>query len=101
MALRDGTIESMYEVATGLLEKIHWMPLNQVVVATNGASSMMGHRTRLAARMHAKVSSFINVHCIVHREALAANYAPRKFQIFQMLDHLANKIYEWMGRQHF
>ena len=51
LALQDGTTKSMYEVVTGLLEKMHWMPLSQVALATNGASSMTGHRTRLAANL--------------------------------------------------
>ena len=95
---RDGTAKSMYEVVTGLLEKMHWMPLKQVALATDGASSMTGHRTGLATRMRAKVPTLINVHCIAHREALAAGDAARSFPYFQMLDRFANKVYEWMGR---
>jgi hypothetical protein len=45
LALRDGTAASMYQVVIGLLEKMHWMPLKQVALATDGASSMTGHRT--------------------------------------------------------
>jgi hypothetical protein len=58
----------MYHVVTGLLEKMHWMPLKQVALATDGASSMTGHRTELAARMRAEVPTLINVHCIAHRD---------------------------------
>ena len=88
----------MHQVVTGLLEKMHWIPLQQVVLATDGASSMTGHRTGLAARMRAEVPTLINVHCIAHREALAAGDAARSFPNFQMLDRFANKIYEWVGR---
>ena len=78
----DGTSESMFAVVTGLLEKMHSMPLKQVILATDGVSSMMGHRTRLAARMNAEVSTFINVHCIAHCEAFAARDATRVFLEF-------------------
>ena len=68
------------------------MPLNQVALATDGASSMTGHRTRLAARMCAKVSTLINVHCIAHCEAITTGDATRAFLEFQMLDRFANKF---------
>jgi hypothetical protein len=60
LALRDGTAESMYQVVTGLLEKMHWISLKQVALATDGASSMTGHRTGLAARMREEVPTLIN-----------------------------------------
>ena len=53
LALQDGTIEPMYEIATRLLEKLHWMPFKQVALATDGASNMTGHRMGLLARMRA------------------------------------------------
>ena len=65
----DGALESMYEVAIGLLEKMHLMLLNQVALAIDGASRMMGHCMGLASRMYAEVSTLINVHCIAHRVA--------------------------------
>ena len=40
VALRNGTTKSMYKVVNGLLEKMHWMSLNQVVLATNKTSSI-------------------------------------------------------------
>ena len=48
----------MYQVVTGLLEKMHWMLLKQVALATDGASSITGHRTGLVARMRAESSNF-------------------------------------------
>jgi hypothetical protein len=35
--------KKLYEVVIGLLEKMHWMSLNQVALADNGASSITGH----------------------------------------------------------
>ena len=51
-----------------ILEKKHWMPLNQVALAIDRASSMTRHRKRLVARICAEVLTLINVHCIMHRE---------------------------------
>ena len=74
------------------------MPLNQVALATDGASSMTGHRMEQAARRCAKVSILMNVHYIAHREALHARDATRVFLEFQMLNCFGNKVHEWMGR---
>ena len=82
LALQDGPTESMYEVVTRLLEKMHLMPLKQVALATDGDSSMIGHHTGLAARMCAEVPTIINVHCIMHCEALATSNAARVFSKF-------------------
>ena len=87
----------MYEVVIGLLEKMHLMLLNQVALAIDGASRMMGHCMGLASRMYAEVSTLINVHCIAHRVALATQHAAKAFLGFQMLDRFANKVYEWVG----
>jgi hypothetical protein len=38
------------------------------------------------------------MHCLAHREALAAGDAARSFPNFQMLNRFANKVYEWVGR---
>jgi hypothetical protein len=48
--------------------------------------------------MRAEVPTLLNVHCIAHRETLAAGFATRYFLDFQMLDRFANKVYEWVGR---
>ena len=45
LALQDGTKKSMYEIVIGLLEKIQWIPLNQIVLATYGASNTTKHCT--------------------------------------------------------
>ena len=57
LAFRDNTTKSMYEVVTGLLVNVHWMSLNQVALATDGAFSMTGHCMGLVARICAKVSN--------------------------------------------
>ena len=44
---------------------------------------MTGHYTGLAARICAEVSTLINVHCIMHREALGARNAAIVFQSFK------------------
>ena len=51
------------------------MPLNQITLATNGAYSMTGHRTWLAAGMRGEVPTLINVYCIAHCEVLDARDA--------------------------
>ena len=65
----------MYKVVPRLLEKMHWTPLNQLALATNGVFSMTRHHTELAARMHAEVLILINMYCITHCETLVVGYA--------------------------
>ena len=36
LAFQNGIAKSVYDVVTRLLEKMHWMPLNQVILATDG-----------------------------------------------------------------
>ena len=93
----DDTSESMFEVVIGLLEKMHWMILNQVASTTDGASSMTRHCTGLATRMHVEVSTLMNVHYITHHEALATRDVARVFSRVQMLDCFANIVYDWVG----
>ena len=91
LALRDGTTKSLYEVITRLLEKMHWMSLNQVALATDGVASMTGPCTGLAARMRIEIPTLINVHCIVHHKALVIGDAARAFLENQMLDCFCQK----------
>ena len=90
--LQDGTAISIYEVVTGQLKKMHWMSLNQVALTIDEASSMMGHRTRLATRMGAKVLTLINVHCVMHRKVLTASDKTKFFHSFKCWIILATKI---------
>ena len=85
----------MYEVVTRLLEKMHWMSLNQVALATDGVSSMTGHRTWLVTRMCVEVPTLINVHCITHCDALVATRVSLEFKCWIILP----TKFEWMGYQ--
>ena len=40
----------------------------------------------------------LDVHCIAHREALAANDASSHFLELQFIDKFANKVYSWLGK---
>jgi hypothetical protein len=73
------------------------MRLNQVELATDGDSSLMGHCWGLVARNFAKVSTLINLHCIAQRETLIVGHAFGVFLEFQMLNRFAYKGYEWVG----
>ena len=48
--------------------------------------------------MRVQVPTLINVHCIVHCETLDAGDTTRNYLEFQLLNHFANKVYEWVGR---
>ena len=80
-----------------MLQKMHLISLNQIALATHKAYIMMGHYMGSVARMRAKVPTLINIYFFVHRESLVVGDATRAFLGFQMLDHFANKVYEWVG----
>lgn len=67
LAVSRGTAEVMYTTLMDLLTAREW-PLEKIVaLATDGAASMIGSRTGLAARLRERVPALINIHCIAHR----------------------------------
>lgn len=52
-------------------KKMLWTHANQVALAADVTTCMIGECTWLATRMCVQVPTLINVHCIAHREALA------------------------------
>ena len=65
---------------------------------SDGASSMRGIRESLSSKLRQDVPHLLDVHCIAHREALAANDASSHFLELQFIDKFANKVYSWLGK---
>ena len=68
-----------------------------VNLATDGTSSMLGMHNGFAAKLKIDVTGLFNVHCITHREALAASDAFKKIKQLGSLERLANRVYSWVG----
>lgn len=59
---------------------------------------MTGRIKGVAAQMKKDNPNMVSVHCIAHREALAAADAAKRFPDMNCVDGLVNKVSEWMGR---
>lgn len=66
-SVASGTVESIYATINEVLNKLHLDKTRLVVVATDGASAMIGSRIGLTTRLRNDQSSLVNVHCIAHR----------------------------------
>jgi hypothetical protein len=65
-------------------------------VSTDGASSMVGNENGFITFLKKDVPNLVGVHCIAHREALAASDASKKIPELLFVEKLANKVYSWV-----
>ncbi|CAI7840187.1 unnamed protein product [Closterium sp. NIES-53] len=61
-------------------------------ISTDGARVMMGSKAGLFVRLRPKIPHLVSVHCIVHREALAAKDAAEELPVFDMVDDLIRAV---------
>jgi len=98
LQIRDGTSQSMYDAVTSLLADMNLSMTKLVGFGSDGASSMRGIREGLSTKLRRHAPHLVDIHCIAHREALAANDASSYFEELQAIDKFANKIYSWLGK---
>ena len=66
-------------------------------LATDGAATMLGVHNGFAAKLKRDIAGLFSVHCITHREALAASNAFKRTKQLAFLERLANRVYGWVG----
>ena len=98
LKIRDGTSQSMYDAVTSLLVEMDLSLTKLVGFGSDGDSTMRGNREGLATKLRRHAPHLIDIHCIAHREALAANDASSYFPELQDIDKFANKVYSWLGK---
>ncbi|MCO5601531.1 hypothetical protein L7F22_055653 [Adiantum nelumboides] len=59
---------------------------------------MTGKKMGVVARLKRLFPSLIAIHCIAHREALAAKDVADQFAEMEYLDKLAGQVYTWLGK---
>ncbi|MCO5547287.1 hypothetical protein L7F22_000734 [Adiantum nelumboides] len=70
-----------------------------IAIATDGASVMVGHKTGVVARFQGIMPQIMGVHCIAHRQALAAKDGFVSHpHVYTFVDKVANKVYSWLGK---
>jgi hypothetical protein len=96
-AICNGIAQSIYDawISTCALYKLQNSKL--VGLATDGAAAMLGVHNGFAAKLKRDVPGLFSVHCIAHREALAASDAFKKIKQLGFLERLANRVYGWVG----
>jgi hypothetical protein len=88
----------MFTCIQELLRKCGLDLMKLVAIAIDGAACMTGAHQGVVVRLHTLVPHLIGIHCIAHREALAAKDANDSFPELAFIDRAANKEYEWLGR---
>ncbi|MCO5576302.1 hypothetical protein L7F22_030113 [Adiantum nelumboides] len=70
-----------------------------IAIATHGASVMVGHKTGVVAHFQAIMPQIMGVHCIAHRQALAAKDGFLSHpHVYTFVDKVVNKVYSWLGK---
>ncbi|CAI7768980.1 unnamed protein product [Closterium sp. NIES-54] len=67
-------------------------------ISTNGASMMTGKNNGVVARLRLRIPHLASIHCIVHREALAARDAADAVPELRMVDDMVRAFAEHIGR---
>ncbi|CAI5532605.1 unnamed protein product [Closterium sp. Naga37s-1] len=75
------------------------MSLDKLVgVSTDGASVMTGAKNGVVAMLRKRCPWLVAIHCVAHREALAAKDAAKSFKEFNVVDQMIRQTAERLGR---
>ena len=74
----DGRGKTTYDAIKHLMESRGLSKERLIGVSTDGASSMVGNENSFINFLKKDVPNLVGVHCIAHREALAASDASKK-----------------------
>ncbi|MCO5582460.1 hypothetical protein L7F22_036356 [Adiantum nelumboides] len=95
----DANAKGIYNALIEFLECIGLDVNKLIAIATDGASVMIGHNTGLVARFQNDMPRIMGVHCIAHRQALAAKDGFVSHpHVYAFVDKVANKVYAWLGK---
>ncbi|MCO5605919.1 hypothetical protein L7F22_060105 [Adiantum nelumboides] len=98
LKIEKADAETIYNSIIKLLADLKLDTKRFVAIATDGCSTMTGKKTGVVARLKRLFPSLIAIHCIAHREALAAKDAADQFAKMEYLDKLAGQVYTWLGK---
>ena len=79
LQIKDGTAQSMYDAVTTLLAEMNLSLMKLVGFGSDGTSAMTGTHEGLSTKLHRDAPHLLDIHCIAHWEALAANDASSRF----------------------
>jgi len=92
----DGKGKTIYDSVNQLINDrgLHYKDL--IAVSTDGASAMIGHENGFVSHLKKDTPNLITVHCVAHRESLAAADASKKIPELLYVEKIANKVYSWI-----
>ncbi|KAH7421532.1 hypothetical protein KP509_13G062500 [Ceratopteris richardii] len=99
LAVENANAKCIYDAISAFINENMLDIRKLIAIATNGASVMIGHKTGVLSRFQESMPHIMGVHCIAHRQALAAKdgFATHP-NIFAFVDKVANKVYSWLGK---
>ncbi|CAI7850810.1 unnamed protein product [Closterium sp. NIES-54] len=75
------------------------MSMDKLVgVSTDGAFVMTGSKNGVVAMLRKRCPWLVAIHCVAHREALAAKDAAKSFKEFNVVDQMIRQTAERLGR---
>ncbi|KAH7292058.1 hypothetical protein KP509_29G049800 [Ceratopteris richardii] len=99
LAVENANAKCIYEAINAFINENMLDICKLIAIATDGASVMIGHKIGVLSRFQESMPHIMDVHCIAHRQALAAKHGFITHpHIFAFVDKVANKVYSWLGK---
>ncbi|KAH7437452.1 hypothetical protein KP509_05G072900 [Ceratopteris richardii] len=99
LSVENGNAKSIFDIVSKFLQDNMLDICKLISIATDGASVMVGHKTGVLARFQEATPHIMGVHCIAHRQALAAKDGfVTHPHVYAFVDKVANKVYSWLGK---
>ena len=92
----DGKGKTIYDSVNQLIHARGLQYKDLIAVSTDGASAMIGHENGFVSFLKKNIPNLITVHCVAHRESLAAADASKKLPELLYVEKIANKVYSWV-----
>ena len=98
ISVQDGRAHTIVNQVIQALEKFELDPTKMVSLATDGAATMVGHKTGVGVQLKSKYSPFlIHTHCIAHRLNLAVTDSIKKSSDLVKFREKFNSLYIFMS----
>ncbi|KAH7424145.1 hypothetical protein KP509_12G092200 [Ceratopteris richardii] len=99
LAMENGSAKCIYDVVTRFLSDNMLDMHKLIALATDGASVMIRNKTGVVACFQESIPYIMGVHCIAHRQALAAKDGFITHpHVYAFVDKVANKVYSWLEK---
>ena len=98
LSLAQSDAATIYSVISDFLTSKNIPKAKLVGWASDGCEVMLGIHTGVQARLKADVPYLTSIHCVAHREALAARQAAEKVPYLQKVEGVLKATYSYFSR---